>query len=138
MTRRISLVAICCSRPSASRFSASAKRFSRSWTLAPSFLGDLRATGGFASLDFAGFGPRRIGLPLPPMNRPGTGYGEHLHLGKGAANRTCHWWGQERSCHCRGVVCREGEPSTNPGVCVPRSYRPTHLATRQRERRREI
>jgi hypothetical protein len=49
--------------------------------LAPSLLGDLRATGGLASLDFAGFGPRRIGLPLPLMNRPGTGYGERARLG---------------------------------------------------------
>src|SRR4029450_11272949 len=74
ITRRISLVAV-------SRASASARRFSRSRTLASSFLGDLRPTGGLASLDFAGFGPLRIGLPLPLMNRPGTGYGERARLG---------------------------------------------------------
>src|SRR5712692_5836713 len=58
MTRRISLVAVCCSR-------ASARRLSRSRTPAPSFLGDLRMTGSLAStLAFAGFAPRRIGLLL--------------------------------------------------------------------------
>src|SRR5262245_13110367 len=84
--RRISAVAACCSCASALSRIASARRCSRSRTRESSFLGDLRATGGLASLDFAGFGPRRIGLPLPPMNRPGTGYGEYLHLGKGAPN----------------------------------------------------
>src|SRR5215470_2435890 len=49
-------------------------RFSRSRTLAPSRLDDFRATGGSASLDFAGFGPQRIGLPLRLMNWPGTGW----------------------------------------------------------------
>ena len=56
-----------------SRFSASARRFSRSRTLAASSLGDWRPTEGVASLDLAGFGPRRIGLPCLSMNRPGTG-----------------------------------------------------------------
>jgi hypothetical protein len=72
----LSTLDVAVSRSSASALSlrASAKRFSRSRTLAPSLLGDLRATGRLAStLDFAGFGPRRIGLPLPPMTRPGTG-----------------------------------------------------------------
>ena len=39
---------------SASRCNASARRFSRSRTLASSPLDDVRATGGLASLDFAG------------------------------------------------------------------------------------
>src|SRR5262245_4858413 len=86
MTRRISPVAVCCSCAStnsrlrvwscscdaALSLSASARRFSRSRTLAPSSLG-MRATGGLACLDLAGFGPRPISLPLTPMNRPGTG-----------------------------------------------------------------
>src|SRR5262249_58086906 len=56
-----SLAAVCCS-------SASARRFSRSRTWAPSSLDDLRPIGGLASLDLAGFGPWRIGLPLPPYD----------------------------------------------------------------------
>src|SRR5215831_13872895 len=82
ITRRISAVAACCSCASALSRIASARRFSKSRTLAPLFLGDLGATAGLASLDFAGFGPRRIGLPLLLMNRPGTGYGEHAGLSK--------------------------------------------------------
>src|SRR5215831_3236956 len=81
ITRRISLVAACWSSASArsrllvwSCSSASARRFSRSRALASLFLGDLRATGGLPSLDFAGFGPRRISLSLALiLNRPGTG-----------------------------------------------------------------
>src|SRR6266446_7951555 len=72
MTRRISAVAVCCSRASASRFcasarrfSASARRFSRSRRPEASFFGNLRATGDLAStLAFAGFAPRRIGPSL--------------------------------------------------------------------------
>src|SRR5215831_4709743 len=71
ITLRISAVAACCSCASALSLSASASCFSRSRTLAPSFGGDLRATGGLASLDLAGFGPRRIGLPLPPYEGAG-------------------------------------------------------------------
>src|SRR5215470_3053210 len=82
MTRRISAVA-------SSRASDSARRFSRSRTLAASSLGDLRATGGLAFLDFAGFGPRRMGLPVPLMKRPGTGYGERGLLGKCAEKARC-------------------------------------------------
>src|SRR6266487_753493 len=54
ITPRISPVAVCCS-------SASARRFSRSRTLAPSFLGALRKP-----LAPVGFAPRRIGDSLPP------------------------------------------------------------------------
>src|SRR5262249_55441701 len=93
ITRRISLVAVCCSRPSASRLSvcavslrAAARRFSTSPSPEPSSLGDLRPTRGLASLDLVGFRPRRIGLPLPPINGPGTGYGQPVCRGKGPAN----------------------------------------------------
>src|SRR5215470_7327822 len=72
------LVAVCCSSDSISSRSrawscscASPRRFSRSRTLAPSSLGDLRATGGLASLDFLGFGPRRISLSWPPYESAG-------------------------------------------------------------------
>src|SRR5215510_5734459 len=95
MILRTSAVAVCCSSAStssrsrvwsfpsasASRCRLYARRVSRSRTLVPSSLGDLRATEDLASLDFAGFGPRPISLPLPPMNRPGTGYGERARLG---------------------------------------------------------
>ena len=58
ITRRISLVAVCCS-------SASARRLSRSRTLEPSFLSDLRAAAGLPlALDFVGFAPRRIVISL--------------------------------------------------------------------------
>src|SRR5712691_9941432 len=58
MTRRISLVAVCCSR-------TSVRRFSRSRTLEPSFFSDLRAAGGLPlTLGFVGFAPRRIGVSL--------------------------------------------------------------------------
>jgi ATP-dependent DNA ligase len=54
----IDSVAVCCSSASASRFSASARRCSRSRTLA---------------LPFAGFGPRPISLSLAlTLNRPRT------------------------------------------------------------------
>jgi len=79
ITLSISLVAACWSCASTSSrprvwscSCASARRFSRSRTLESSFLGDSRGTGGLASpLDFAGFGPRRIGLPLPPYESAG-------------------------------------------------------------------
>ena len=63
ITRRISAVAVCCSRVSASRLSASPSRF-WSW-LDPgvAFFCDLRATGNLA-FAFAGFARRRIGLFL--------------------------------------------------------------------------
>src|SRR5262249_5654563 len=122
MILRISVVAFCCSSASASRFdasasrwSASARRASRSRPVASSSLGDLRATGGLASLDLAGFGPRRVGLPLPPINRPGTGYGERGRLGKGTANET---WPLPR------VEWREGELAIIWGGW-PFSYYPT-------------
>src|SRR4030095_12653563 len=79
MTWRISLVAACCSCASASRFSASASCFSRSRTLA--FLGDLRAAAGLV-LDFAGFGPRRISLPLATYESAGDRLGDRGRLGK--------------------------------------------------------
>src|SRR5262245_28478630 len=82
MTRRISLVAICCSRPSASRFSASAKRFSRSRTRVPSAFADLRAAGGLASFDLAGFGPLAMSLPLSPNDSAGDRLGERGRVGK--------------------------------------------------------
>src|SRR5262249_35962825 len=117
MILRISVVAFCFSSASASRFdasasrwSASARRASRSRPVASSSLGDLRATGGLASLDLAGFGPRRIGLPLPPMNRPGTGYGERGRLGKGTANGTLS---------LPRVEWREGELVNNLGRAGP-------------------
>src|SRR5215813_15129297 len=95
ITRRISLVAVCCSRASASRLSAcavslraSARRFSTSPSPEPSSLGDLRPTRGLASLDLVGFRPRRIGLPLPPINGPGTGYGQPVCRGKGDRKST--------------------------------------------------
>src|SRR6516162_2672722 len=79
MTRKISLVAACWSCASALSLSASAfplrasvKRFSRS------------RSGGLASLDFAGFGPRRIGLPLPPYESAGDRLGEWAHVSKWA------------------------------------------------------
>jgi hypothetical protein len=43
ITRKISLVAVCCSSASASRLSASARRFSRSRSLESSVFSDLRA-----------------------------------------------------------------------------------------------
>src|SRR5262249_46748540 len=82
ITFRISLVAVCRSSASVNSRSrawscpcTSAKLFSRTSTLAPSSFADWRATGGLASLDLAGLGPPRIGLPLPPSNRPGTHWG---------------------------------------------------------------
>src|SRR5215470_400125 len=84
MTRRISAVAACCSWASALSLRASARRVSRT---RPSSLGDLWTTGGLASLDFAGFGPRLISLSLPLMKWPGTGYGERDRRGKWAAYR---------------------------------------------------
>src|SRR6266542_3446925 len=74
ITRKISLVAVCCYRASVSRLSASvlslsasAKRCSRSRTLEPSFFGDFGASGRFASAStFAGFARRSIKLSLPP------------------------------------------------------------------------
>jgi hypothetical protein len=66
ITRRISAVAVCCSRASASCFNASARRFSRSPTLEPPPFPDLRASGRLLSpFAFAGFAPRRIGISLP-------------------------------------------------------------------------
>jgi len=56
MTRRISLVAVCCS-------SASARRFSSWRREEASFASDLRRTA------FAGFAPRRIGLSLTRHRR---------------------------------------------------------------------
>src|SRR5215510_6390276 len=82
MTLRISLVAVCCSCASDWSFRASASCPSRSRTLALSSLGDLRATGGLASLDFVGFGPRRIGLPLPPYESAGARLGERGRVSK--------------------------------------------------------
>src|SRR5262249_6095165 len=82
MTRRISAVAFCCSCASALSLSASAKRFSRSGTLALSSLGDLRPTGGLASLDFVGFGPWRIGLSLPPYESAGDRLRRTRQLGQ--------------------------------------------------------
>src|SRR5262249_21285976 len=68
ITRRISLVAVCCSSASASRsdasasrFSASARRFSRSRTLELPLFSDLPATGRLA---FAFARPRPIGFSL--------------------------------------------------------------------------
>src|SRR4030095_16073916 len=59
MTLRISAVAVCCS-------CASARRLSRSRTLAPSFLGALRLTESLASLlACAGFALGRLGPSLP-------------------------------------------------------------------------
>jgi hypothetical protein len=67
MTRRISAVAVCCSRDSA-------RRFSRSRTLASLFFVDLRPTGSLGStLALAGFEPRRIGLSLP-LKAPRAAY----------------------------------------------------------------
>src|SRR5206468_2451380 len=58
ITRRISLVAVCCSI-------ASARRFSRSRTLEASFFRNFPATGSLAStLGFVGFALRRIGPSL--------------------------------------------------------------------------
>src|SRR5262245_46706364 len=42
------------------------------------------------------------------------------------------------TCHCRGVVCGEGELVNNPGVCVALPLPPTHLVKRQNERDREF
>src|SRR5262245_14246850 len=91
MTRRISTVAASRSCASASRFtasasrlSASARRFSRSRTRAPSSLDDLRATEGLASLDLAGFGPRRMGLPFATYEWAGDTLGEPVGRGKGS------------------------------------------------------
>src|SRR5262245_11970718 len=88
MTRRISAVAACCSSASASCLTASAfslrasaRRFSTSPTPDPSSLGDLRATGGLASLDFVGFDPRGIGLPLPPYESAGDRLVAHPRRG---------------------------------------------------------
>ncbi len=79
MTFRISLVAVCCSSASVnarsfscrsspvafSRSRLSARCFSRSRTLEPSFFRNFLATGSLAStLDFVGFAPRRIGPSL--------------------------------------------------------------------------
>src|SRR5262245_59538938 len=90
MILRISAVALCCSSASASRLTASAlslrasaSRFSRSRTLAPSSLGDLRATGGLAPLDLAGFESRRISLPLTAYESAGDRLGEPVNQGKG-------------------------------------------------------
>ena len=56
MARRISPVAACCSTASTSRFSASAKRFSRLRTLESSLVRDLWSRADFAlALAFAGF-----------------------------------------------------------------------------------
>ena len=66
-TRRMSLVAVCCSSASASRFSASTRRFSRSRTLAPSSFGVLSASGRLASaFTFAAFARLTIRFSLPP------------------------------------------------------------------------
>src|SRR5262245_51369555 len=109
ITRRISAVAACCSWACALSLRAPARRFSRSRTLAPSSLGDLRAPGGWASLDFAGFGPRLISLSLPLMKWPGTGYVEPVSQGKGTANRNLSLPGGcvqgGRTCQKLGGVC---------------------------------
>jgi len=64
-------MAVCCSRPSASRFKASARRCSRSRPRASSRFCDLRETAGLA---FAGFGPRPMNVSLrPSMLWPGIG-----------------------------------------------------------------
>src|SRR5215469_17062724 len=64
ITRRISEVAVCCSRASASRFSASANRSSRSRTLEVSLSRGLGAAGRLASIfAFEGFEPRRMASP---------------------------------------------------------------------------
>src|SRR5215471_13599344 len=86
--RRISLIAIRCSCASALSLRSSASCFSRSRTLASSALGDLRIAGDLASVAFAGFGPRPIGLPLPLIvERLRDRLGERAHLGK-CAGRT--------------------------------------------------
>src|SRR5262245_18963593 len=96
IARRISAVAVSRACASASCSSAAGRRFSRSTTLAPAPLGDWLATGGLASLDFAGFGSRRISLPLP-YESAGDRLGERVRLGNherrgvsgGSALATC-------------------------------------------------
>src|SRR5262249_45524894 len=74
MSRRIWLVAVCCSRASAWRFSASARRFSRSRTLPPSRVGAVRE-GVALAFAFASLGRRGIRLSwLRVVQRPMTGY----------------------------------------------------------------
>src|SRR5262249_57328160 len=100
MTLRISAVAVCCSR-------ASASRFLRSRTLASLLFGDLRAIGGLApTLGFAGFGPRPISLPLPPYESAGDRLGEPVSQGKGTPTGACH---------CRGVAAGGGGLVVIPG-----------------------
>src|SRR5215813_10119787 len=85
MTRRISAVAVCCSR-------ASAKRVSRSRTLEPSFFLDFAVTGSLAStLGFLDFAPRRIGpslLLLGPYDRAAIGD----RLGEGSRVSKANGW----------------------------------------------
>src|SRR5215475_6437092 len=97
MTRRISAVAPCCS-------CASARRFSRSRTLAPSPLGDWRAAESLASLDLAGFGPRRIGSPCV------------LRIDRGQARRM------------RPPGQEESEKNTERLAPVQKEWMPKHLA----------
>ena len=67
ITLRISAVAVCCSTNTCSRWSASARRFSRSRTLAPSSFGDVPAGARVASaLPLVDLTPRPISLSLPP------------------------------------------------------------------------
>jgi hypothetical protein len=75
ITLKISAVAACWARASASCCSTSR-------TLAPSFLGDLRVTGGLASLDFAGFGPDPS-VSLAFAKSAGDRLGEGVRVGKG-------------------------------------------------------
>src|SRR5262249_19931763 len=114
MTLRISAVAVCCSR-------ASASRFLRSRTLASLLFGDLRAIGGLApTLGFAGFGPRPISLPLPPYESAGDRLGEPVSQGKGPPTGACHW---------RGVAAGRVNLSIIR-VCVALLLPPNHLVKR--------
>src|SRR5260370_7374347 len=111
MTLRISLVAVCWSsasdsrfRASGSRFSASARCFSRSRTLESALFSDLRATGGLPSaFAFAGFAPRRIDPSLlltAPYDRTAIDdrLGEDAPVGK--------WAGRllDAACACNRVL----------------------------------
>src|SRR5262249_56093590 len=54
--------------------------------------------------------------------------GEPVSQGKGTANQNLS---------LMGVLCREGEPVKNPGVCAALLLPPTHLVKRQKNRDKE-
>src|SRR2546425_530239 len=125
MTRKISLVAVCCSSASIdarvlscrsspvafSRSRLSARRFSRSRTLEPSFFCDLRATRTLAStLGFVGFAPRRIGPSLLLTGAYDRAVIED-RLGEGRASDTTVKTRRRRWCPCRTPPCSALWPS---------------------------